>query len=157
MVIDTIETDEGGQEIFSQRQNLAFKIRRAWTLDVEFGPEALDRRRQAACSKGRRPTGPPMRGTRAIAAGASRYTTTTARASYSEEESYEGGGLRGAHPFAAHHSILQQPASGARALNPATSRGPFLRGVLGAGRSLIDDFLLRLKPGRRSLSALRGP
>jgi CreA protein len=79
MVIDTIETDEGGQEIFRQHQNLAVKIRRAWTLDVEVGPEELDRRRQAACSKGRRPTGPPMRRTGAIAAGASRYTTTTAR------------------------------------------------------------------------------
>jgi hypothetical protein len=78
MVIDTIETDEGGQEIFSQRPKLAFKIRRAWTLDVEVGPKALDRRRQAACSKRRRPTGPPMR-TGAIAAGASSYTTTTAR------------------------------------------------------------------------------
>ena len=98
MVIDTIETDEGGQEIFSQRPKLAFKIRRAWTLDVEVGPKALDRRRQAACSKRRRPTGPPMR-TEAIAAGASRYTTTTARAFY-WEESYEGGRLRGTHPFA---------------------------------------------------------
>jgi CreA protein len=39
MAIDTIESDEGGQEIFSQPQNLAFKIRRAWTLDVEVGPE----------------------------------------------------------------------------------------------------------------------
>jgi hypothetical protein len=109
-VIDTIETDEGGQEIFSQPQNLAFKIRRAWILDVEVGPEELDRRRQAACSKGRRPTGPPIRRTGAIAAGASRYTTTTARAFYCEEEGYEGGRLRGAHPFATHHSILQQPA-----------------------------------------------
>ena len=47
MVIDTIETDEHGEEIFSQRQNLAFKVRRVWTLDVEVGPEEVDRRRQA--------------------------------------------------------------------------------------------------------------
>ena len=37
MVIDTIETDEGGQEISSQCQNLAYKVRRVWTLDVEVG------------------------------------------------------------------------------------------------------------------------
>ena len=35
--VDTIETDEGGQEISSQRRNLAYKVRRVWTLDVEVG------------------------------------------------------------------------------------------------------------------------
>ena len=143
MVIDTIETDEGGQEIFRQPQNLAVKIRRAWTLDVEgraggAGPAPPGSMLEGAPTNGTtdapnwsdRRWGQQVHdyyGARALIGRRRRITRVAGcgvRATFS---------LPGSLDFALPRSV-QWRLGGARALSPATSRGPFLRGVLVAGR-----------------------